>query len=111
MRMGPPPSIARSALPAKPVPRIPLAGRPVSQPDWHAPLDTAATVLDHSPALTVIFSPPHNIWCERRPASRTETDAAHARTEGMAMQLGYRAAVTHCIGALAFGFLLLTGAP
>jgi NitT/TauT family transport system substrate-binding protein len=29
----------------------------------------------------------------------------------MAMQLGYRAAVTHCIGALAFGFLLLTGAP
>jgi NitT/TauT family transport system substrate-binding protein len=27
------------------------------------------------------------------------------------MQLGYRAAVTHCVGTLALGFLLVTGAP
>ena len=27
------------------------------------------------------------------------------------MQLGYRAAVTHCIGVLAFGLLFVTGTP
>src|ERR1700738_688660 len=34
-----------------------------------------------------------------------------ASTKGTAMQLGYRAAVTHWIGVLAFGLLFVTGTP